>query len=424
VENVDIYARDIYYRYNQSGNEIIQNNNNFQTTVKKSPMLNKNNLLILVPVVLITGAVIKSYAQTWTSTSALGNDYESVWESANGMIAIASSSIWTPAISTNYGATWNTNTRATSITNIFSTLASSADGKKWVGTFHSAPDYIYVSTNSGQSWAPTASPSSSQWETVASSADGTILAATIFNGTIYYSTNSGSSWLPSGAPSKKWEALSMSADGTKIVAAANNDTIYALTNLGGTWTPTGASIDTWQSLAGSADESRLVASSGSGTFVSSNSGANWTPGTAISGQVTSSSDGSKLAVFNGYQIYTSSDYGNTWVSNNWPNSCIFQSICSSADGNRLFAVGTSLNGVWTCQLNPSAPLNISRTAPTNVVISWLLPSTNFVLQRNLDLTTTLWSNVTNLPVLNLTNLQNQIMLPSPAGRAFYRLKTQ
>jgi hypothetical protein len=379
--------------------------------------------LVVVSAIVIVGMVISSYAQTWTSTSALGNDYESVWESANGMIVIASSSEWTPAVSTNSGATWNTNTRATSLTNAFSTLASSADGTKWVGTFHSASDYIYVSTNSGQSWLPTASLLSSQWEAVASSADGSILAAAIFNGTIYYSTNSGSTWLPSGAPVKRWEALSMSADGTKIIAAANNDTIYALTNLGGTWMPTGASSDSWTSLAGSADESRLVASSGSGTFVSSNSGANWKPGTNISGQVTSSADGSKLAVFSGSKIYSSSDYGNTWVSNSWPNNCFFQSICSSADGNRLFAVGTGLN-VWTCQLNPSGNLNINRTASSNVVISWVVPSTNFVLQRNLDLTTTSWSNVTNQPVLDLTNLQNQVGLPLPASSTFYRLKTQ
>ncbi|HTR42932.1 MAG TPA: hypothetical protein VMH87_15060 [Pseudomonadales bacterium] len=237
-------------------------------------MINKTYLLIAVPTVIIAGAVIKSYAQTWSSTSALGYGYESVWESANGMIVIASSSTWTPAISTNYGTTWNTNTttHGFTLTNIFSMLASSADGTKWVGTFNSAMDYIYVSTNSGQSWAPTASPSSSQWEAVASSANGNILAAAIFNGTIYYSTNAGSTWQSSGAPVKRWEALSMSADGTKIIAAANNDTIYALTNFGGTWMPTGASSDSWVSLAGSADELRLVASSGSGTYVSSDAG--------------------------------------------------------------------------------------------------------------------------------------------------------
>lgn len=385
-------------------------------------MRNKTTLLAAIAAIILAGAVAAGFAQSWTSTSALGKDYETVWASANGMIIIASGSEWTPAISTNYGVSWNINNQAVNLTAAFSTLASSADGTRWVGTFHSASDNIYISTNSGQSWNVTTSVSSSQWEAVASSADGSILAAAIFNGTIYYSTNFGSNWVSSGATSRQWQALSMSADGTKILAAANNDTIYALTNFGGTWKPTGASVDTWKSLAGSADESRLVASSTSGTFVSSNAGTSWFPATSLSGQVTSSADGSKLAVFSGSKIYSSSDYGNTWASNSWPNNCFFQNICSSADGNRLFAVGTGLN-VWTCQLNPSANLNIRRSTRTNVMVSWLVPSTNFVLQQTGDLTSNQWSNVTNPPILNLTNLQNQVALPSPASQVFYRLTT-
>lgn len=389
-------------------------------------MTKENKLLIVVSAILIIGAIITGYAQTWSDTTAPGGNYECVGVSANGMIIIAASSDLTLAISTNYGSTWNTSKSITSLSNAFSILTSSANGAKWAATFHSAPDYIYVSTNSGQSWAPTASPSSSQWEALASSADGSVLAAAIYNGTIYCSTNSGFSWQPSGVTSKEWEALSMSADGTRIMAAANGDSIYALTNSGGTWTwgMTGASNDSWQSIAGSLDESRLVASSGSGTYVSTNSGANWTLGTNLSGQVTSSADGSKLAGFNGSVVFFSSDYGNTWVSTNWPEAgWFFPKICSSADGNRLFAVGSG-EGIWTCQLNPSGNLNISRMTSSNLMVSWLVPSTNFVLQQSSDLAMAPWSDVTNLPVLNFTNLQNQVTLPSPGGAAFYRLSTQ
>jgi hypothetical protein len=381
-------------------------------------MLNVIRILAVGLAILIVGAIITVYAQTWTGTTATGSGYECVGTSANGMIVIAASSVWTPIVSTNYGSTWITNAHTINLSNAFSILTSSADGTKWAATFHSATDFIYVSTNSGRSWAPTASASSSEWEALASSADGKVLAGAIFNGTIYYSTNAGLNWLPSGVPNRAWLALSMSADGTKIMAAANGDTIYALTNSGGTltWGMTGA-------IAGSADESRLVASSVSGTYVSTNSGASWAPGTTISGQVTSSADGSKLAVFNGSKVLSSSDYGNTWVTNNWPNNWVFPNMCSSADGNRLFAVGNGA-GVWTGQLNPSGNLNISQVASSNVMISWLVPSTNFVLQQNSDLTTTQWIYVTNVPVLNLTNLQNQVMLPLPASTTFYRLGTQ
>jgi hypothetical protein len=50
-----------------------------------------------------------------------------------------------------------------------------------------------------------------------------------------------------------------------------------------------------------------------------------------------------------------------------------------------------------------------------------VPSTNFVLQQNLDLTGTNWVTLTNTPALNLANLQNQITLPPSSGSSFYRL---
>jgi hypothetical protein len=48
---------------------------------------------------------------------------------------------------------------------------------------------------------------------------------------------------------------------------------------------------------------------------------------------------------------------------------------------------------------------------------------NFVLQQNLDLTTTNWTDVTNTSTLNLTNLQDEVILLPTNGNGFYRLKT-
>jgi hypothetical protein len=64
--------------------------------------------------------------------------------------------------------------------------------------------------------------------------------------------------------------------------------------------------------------------------------------------------------------------------------------------------------------------------PTNgsLAFSWTIPSTNFVLQQNLDLTTTNWVTLTNTPALNLTNLQNQICLSPTNSSAFFRLIAQ
>jgi hypothetical protein len=80
-------------------------------------------------------------------------------------------------------------------------------------------------------------------------------------------------------------------------------------------------------------------------------------------------------------------------------------------------------GIYTSQTTPAPVLNIAPSS-NNLAFSWILPSTNFVLQQKSDLCTANWTDVTNLPVLNLTNLQNQVALPPPAGgNAFYRLKT-
>jgi hypothetical protein len=59
----------------------------------------------------------------------------------------------------------------------------------------------------------------------------------------------------------------------------------------------------------------------------------------------------------------------------------------------------------------------------NLTLSWIIPSTNFVLEQNLDLTSTNWTDVTNMPVLNLTNLQDEVTLPLTNGSGFYRLAT-
>jgi hypothetical protein len=77
-------------------------------------------------------------------------------------------------------------------------------------------------------------------------------------------------------------------------------------------------------------------------------------------------------------------------------------------------------GIWISQTTPTPQINL---APTNghLAFSWIIPSTNFVLQESADLT--YWMEVTNEPVLNLTNLLEEVTLPVTSGNAFYRLAT-
>ena len=67
-------------------------------------------------------------------------------------------------------------------------------------------------------------------------------------------------------------------------------------------------------------------------------------------------------------------------------------------------------------------LNIALTSSNALLASWPFMSTSYVLQQNFDLTTTNWTDVTNSPVLNLTNLQNQVTVSPTNNAGFYRLK--
>jgi hypothetical protein len=78
-------------------------------------------------------------------------------------------------------------------------------------------------------------------------------------------------------------------------------------------------------------------------------------------------------------------------------------------------------GIYTLHTTPGPSLSISAATSNCVALSWLIPSTNFVLQQSSDLLN--WSTMTNVPILNLTNLQNQVVTPISDGSAFYRLAT-
>jgi hypothetical protein len=258
---------------------------------------------------------------------------------------------------------------------------------------------IYTSTNSGITWTLTSAPNE-YWHSVASSANGINLVAGswvmggLYPNLIYISTNSGTSWMPTGAPSNLWYSVACSADGIKLVAVPgfiNTASgylpvpIWISTNQGTTWSST-AFTNLWQSVASSADGTKLVA-----------------------------------VTLENSEIFISTDSGATWTSNTILNLHT-ASVVSSADGNKLVIV-SYIGGIYTSQAIPAPLLSIA-PSDTNFLFSWIVPSTNFVLQQNSDLTTTNWTDVTNPPILNLTNLQYEVPLPLNNGSGFYRLATQ
>ena len=217
---------------------------------------------------------------------------------------------------------------------------------------------------------------------------------------VYVSTNSGATWVSTATPTNIYSySIASSADGRKLIVGGLNGSIqglsgivYTSTNSGYTWISNSVpfSYNPWYGVASSADGTRLIAVGQDG----------------------------------GGAIVTSTNSGVSWISNSVPNLSEWVSVASSADGTKLAATWPDYPNsyIYTSQLIPTPQLNCTLTNG-NLALSWLIPSTNFVLQQNADLTTTNWSSVTNVPTLNLTNLQNHVTLPATAGNAFFRLTT-
>ena len=74
-----------------------------------------------------------------------------------------------------------------------------------------------------QTWTQINAPSNI-WSSIASSADGSKLAATAFAGGIYTSTNSGASTKATSAPATWWTSVASSADGNILIAAVGQGT--------------------------------------------------------------------------------------------------------------------------------------------------------------------------------------------------------
>jgi hypothetical protein len=416
------------------------------------------------------GTVAPASSLNWQPTGAPNNRWSSPACSADGtkVVAVVGNQL---LASTNSGFDWFTN--GAPGTN-WTCVASSADGVKLVasaaliyspvrGGAHGGP--IYTSTDSGATWSLTSAPSN-QWSCVASSADGCkLVACAAYNssntysntvwGSIYVSTNSGSDWTVTSAPTNIWNCVASSADGTRLVAAcggifpANAGGIFISTDSGATWTsnsisadfPAGDSPD-WICVASSADGATLMgmrglrfynASNVPRVYASTNFGDTWTSKdlpTGSSGFVAVSADGSRLLASKDY-FYISTNGGATWMQNNiqgqqfgWGSAC----VASSADGNKLFlAVGADGFGqpgtIYTSYTPPRPQLYLT-PSENNLTLSWLIPSTNFVVQQTPDLSAGNWVTLTGAPQFNPTNLQNQISLSTSNSSGFFRLTTQ
>lgn len=312
---------------------------------------------------------------------------------------------------------------------VWSSVASSADGAKLVASSgeYDLSGQIYVSTNSGATWVTTTAPSNN-WVGAASSADGEKLAAAVYGGSIYISTNGGDLWTATTAPIMNWGYVTESADGTHLAAAPivpSIEQVYISTNSGASWKTNNSPSAQWEAIVSSADGSKLVAY-GDGFYTTTNWGTTWNranlpplAGWPIS--IALSANGELIAATaNSGLVYITKDSGASWTSIGAPNEG-WWSIAISADGSKLVG-GIGNGGIYSSVSIPSPKLSVSSLS-SQLQLSWIVPSTNFVVQQCSDLVTTNWTGITNIPSLNLTNLQFEVTLPMINSSGFYRLRT-
>jgi hypothetical protein len=386
----------------------------------------------LLPIAILFCAVFNVPAQTWTQTTAPTNGWYSIASSADGTKLVAVADSGPIYMSSDSGTTW---LPLNAPDNDWSSVACSADGNLLLAA---GAGLVDTSIDSGGTWNSNAIPWTNAGNiSVASSADGSNLVAAVTGVGIFTSTNAGGVWIsniivpPGLSPHAAWISVATSVNGTKSWAVEDGGAAIFISTNSGVWNATTAFNGNWQAVAPSADGTRLVGAVYlTGIYTSTNSGSTWNKRSAppLNWQaVASSADGSKLiastgALYGSYgpgPIYTSADSGSTWISNNAPLQH-WASVASSADGCKLAAVAYG-GGIWTLQSTPAPLLNIT---PTNGLrLSWIIPSTNLVLQQNLDLPTTSWVTLTNPPAFNLTNLQNEVILSPTNPNGFYRLAT-
>ena len=196
----------------------------------------------------------------------------------------------------------------------------------------------------------------------------------------------GEAWTAEGS-SGYWVGIAMSADGTRLAAVPSRESsfstravIHTSADSGATWTPqAGSGSRNWRTVASSADGMKLVAAVyGGQLYTSTNFGETWTPRESERAWLflASSADGTKLAAVEVGSVFapdrglirTSTDSGLTWTPRE--SSRAWRAIASSADGVKLAAVAagdqifTSIDSgaTWTARDSSRGWLAIASSA--------------------------------------------------------------
>lgn len=297
-------------------------------------------------------------------------------------------------------------------------VATSSDGSRLAAAFYNGG--IYTSSNSGVIWNLTSAPAKS-WSALASSASGNVLLAAATSGGVYTSTNFGSTWQSNGVPGNyNWDAAASSADGNTLIVGGNIwGPVYYSTNGGASWRSNGIPTGYWTAVVCTADGTKLAVEWSGVVYCSTNSGATWTNyNTSYGTQLACSADGSKLLLASS-SLNISTNWGMTWVQATIPSSTL--PFAASADAGRLVQLGygvtylsTNLGANWTTSYAPSKTWRaITLTADG----AKLLAVVNSSLQGYSD-GIYLWSP----PLLGHANVSGNLVLSWPTNGTVFNLQ--
>ena len=285
----------------------------------------------------------------WTCV-ALSPDYNS----SQGLIVATASDISGGIyISSNHGTSY-TKVAVSFGTDNFTGVSIAGTTGAYLIAAVAANDYVYTSTDNGATWTQYLNSGNRNWISVKCTDLNTIYA-TELNGSVWKYTDAGSTWVLY-SPTPTWKSVTSSADGTIVTAGADGGGsggyIWRSYDSGITWAPDFTSpYESWIALASSSDGMSLVASQGT-SKIYTYSGGSWTLSITNpignSDSVCSDATGRYLGTVDnlGGNVWRSSDYGATWISQTSIGADQWRTITASADGSTLF-VTTDASGNYS-----------------------------------------------------------------------------
>lgn len=240
----------------------------------------------------------KDFGVTWNQATSGENALftKGSCVSDNGAIMAYTSSTGTIQLSTNGGLTFSAVGPTSPTIKEWGLICCSSDGSimyaydvgNAVNLYQGA---IYKSINSGATWSNIGSPASAiltggaiYYNGICCSPDGTKVAVSVYNwNNIWISTNSGSTWAsnaPNGGAQGGSGFYNVSANQTSLLAVDTNNALLYSPDWGTTWAQVASNGSLWRSAI-SRDGSLVLYTNNSRIYVSKNIGLTGTTFTAV-----------------------------------------------------------------------------------------------------------------------------------------------